>query len=130
MKACTVIEKLTDLFCMFSFPNYLHSDQGYSFMSYELKSWLHTMSIPTSKSTRYNPQGNGQVERLNRAIWQAICSWRYVRRTCHTLIGNTSCLTLSTLFVLCYVRQLTVLRTSECFYILGKRLTVYPCLLG
>ena len=58
----TVIEKLTDLFSMFEFPGYLHSDQGACFMLYELKSWLHNMGIPTSKSTRYNPQGNGQVE--------------------------------------------------------------------
>ena len=64
MKACTVIEKLTDLFSMFGFPGYLHSDQGACFMSYEL--------IPTSKSTRYNPQKNGQVERLNRTIWQTV----------------------------------------------------------
>ena len=72
MKACTVIEKLTDLFSMFGFPGYLHSDQGACFMSYELKSWLHNMGIPTSKSTRYNPQGNGQVERLNRTFWQTV----------------------------------------------------------
>ena len=72
MKACTVIEKLTDLFSMFGFPGYLHSDQETCFMSYELKSWLYNMGIPTSKSTRYNSQGNGQVERLNRTIWQTV----------------------------------------------------------
>ena len=64
------IEKFTDLFCIFGFSNCLPIDQGFSFMSCELISWLHTIGIPTSKSTRYNPQGNGQVERLNRTIWQ------------------------------------------------------------
>ena len=49
MKACTVIKKLTDLFCMLGFPNYLHGDQDSSLMSYELKSWLHTVGIPISK---------------------------------------------------------------------------------
>ena len=45
IKASTVIQKLTDLFCLFGFPNYVHSDQGPSFMSYELKSWLHSMGF-------------------------------------------------------------------------------------
>ena len=72
MKACTAIEKLTDLFCMLGFPNYLHGDRGSSFMSYELKSWLHTVGVPISKSTKYSPQENGQVGRLNRTIWQII----------------------------------------------------------
>ena len=72
MKASTVIQKLTDLFSLFGFPNYVHSDQGPSLMSYELKSWLHSMGVPTSKSTRYNPRGNGQVERCNRTVWQTV----------------------------------------------------------
>ena len=129
MKARTVIEKLTDLFCMFGFPNYLHSDQGSSFMSYELKSWLHTMGIPTSKSTRYNPQGNGQVERLNRTIWQTIqlalrsknlphTHWEYVLPdTFHSIRS-----------LLCTATNCTP--HERMFYILGKRLTVYPYLLG
>ena len=73
MKVCTVIEKLTDLFRMFGFPGYLHSDQGACFMSYELKSWRHSMGIPTSKSTRYNPQGNGQV-RTFKSYYLANCA--------------------------------------------------------
>ena len=72
MKACTVFGKLPDLFCVFGFPSYLHSDQGSSFMSFELKSWLHNLGIPTSRSSRYNPQGNGQVERLNRTLRQTV----------------------------------------------------------
>ena len=41
-------------------------------MSFELKSWLHNLSVPTSRTNRYNPAGNGQVERCNRTIWQAV----------------------------------------------------------
>ena len=105
--ACTVIEKLIDLFSMFGFPGYLHSDQGACFMSYELKSWLHNMGISTSKSTRYNPQGNGQVERLNRTIWQTVqlalrtknlplSHWQYVlpktlHAICSLLCTATNC---------------------------------------
>ena len=72
MKACTVIEKLTNLFSMFAFSGYLHSNQRACFMSYKLKSWPHSAGIPTSKLTRYNPQGNGLVEWLNRTIWQIV----------------------------------------------------------
>jgi len=72
MKASTVIQKLSDLFSIFGFPSYVHSDQGSNFMSYELKSWLHSMGIPTSRTSRFNPQGNGQVERLNRTLWQTV----------------------------------------------------------
>ena len=57
---------------MFGFPDYLHCDQGPSFMFYKLKSWLHSVGISTSKSKRYNPQRNEQVERMNRNIWQTV----------------------------------------------------------
>ena len=74
MKASTVINKLTDLFSVFGFPGYVHSDQGSNFMSYEFKSWLHSMGIPTSRTTRFNPRGNGQVERYNGIIWKTVLS--------------------------------------------------------
>ena len=41
-------------------------------MSQELKDFLHNKGIATSRTTSYNPAGNGQVERLNGTIWQAI----------------------------------------------------------
>ena len=72
IKSATVIEKLIHLFSIFGFPGYVHSDQGSSFMSFELKSWLHNFGVPTSRTNRYNPAGNGQVERCNRPIWQTV----------------------------------------------------------
>ena len=41
-------------------------------MSSELKSWLHSRGVATSRTTPYNPQGNGQVERYNGVIWKTI----------------------------------------------------------
>lgn len=41
-------------------------------MSEELKSYLHGKGVVTSRSTPYNPRGNGQVERLNNTVWKAI----------------------------------------------------------
>ena len=53
-------------------PAYKLSDRGSAFMSQELKDFLHNKGIATSRTTSYNPAGNGQVERLNGTIWQAI----------------------------------------------------------
>ena len=72
MKASTIIEKLCNLFSLFEFPGYVHTDQGSNFMYSELKEWLHGKGIPASRSTRYNLKGNGQVERFNGAIWKSV----------------------------------------------------------
>ena len=72
MTASTVIKCLVEVFSIFGMPQFIHSDRGSQFMSDELKSFLHEKGIATSRSTPYNPRGNGQVERLNNTIWKAI----------------------------------------------------------
>jgi transposase InsO family protein len=68
----TVIQHLSYLFSVFGTPAYIHSDRGASFMSHELKSFLTSQSIATSRTTPYNPRENGQVERYNGIIWKTI----------------------------------------------------------
>ena len=68
----TVIKCLKNLFSIFGIPGYIHSDRGASFVSSELKQWLITKGISTSRTTPYNPTGNGQVERYNGIIWISI----------------------------------------------------------
>ena len=68
----TVIKHLSSLFSVFGMPAYIHSDRGTSFMSNDLKTLLHSKGIATSRTTAYNPTGNGQVERLNGTIWKSI----------------------------------------------------------
>lgn len=53
-------------------PAYIHSDRGSSFMSAEMKSFLHARGVASSRSTPYNPQGNGQVERYNGIVWKSV----------------------------------------------------------
>ena len=68
----TVITCLSQLFSIFGMPAYIHSDRGSSFMSEELKTYLHTKGIATSRTTAYNPQCNGQAERYNGIIMKTI----------------------------------------------------------
>ena len=72
MSTRTVIHCLSNLFSIFGMPAYVHSDRGSSFISDELQTFLHKKGIATSRTTAYNPQSNGQVERLNGSLWKAI----------------------------------------------------------
>uniref|UniRef100_A0A8C4X0X2 Integrase catalytic domain-containing protein n=1 Tax=Eptatretus burgeri TaxID=7764 RepID=A0A8C4X0X2_EPTBU len=72
MTSGTVVKCLSDLFAMFGKPSYIHSDRGPCFMSAGLKQFLLEHGIATSRTTGYNPQGNGQVERYNGVIWKAV----------------------------------------------------------
>ena len=72
VSASTVIRCLTNLFSIFGLPSFIHSDRGTSFMSEELRKYLHEKGVATSRTTPYNPQSNGQVERVNGIIWKSI----------------------------------------------------------
>ena len=41
-------------------------------MNTELRQFLMSKGIACSRTTSYNPQGNGQAERYNGTIWKAI----------------------------------------------------------
>jgi len=72
MSFSTVINKLKQLFSVFGTPSYIHSDQRSSFVSQELKEFLTQNGIASSRTTAYNPQCNGQVERYNGIIWRTV----------------------------------------------------------
>ena len=78
MNAQTIIKCLCSVFSMFGMPSYIHSDRGSSLISDELKQFLTSKSISTSRTTPYHPQGNGQVEKGNHTIWRSI------KLTCHS----------------------------------------------
>lgn len=72
VSSSSVIACLKDLFFTFGTPLYIHSDRGSSFMSQDFKEFLIRNDIACSRTTPYNPEGNGQVERLNGTLWKAI----------------------------------------------------------
>ena len=51
---------------------FVHSDRGASFMSHELQAFLREKGVATSRTTSYNPAGNGQVERYDGIVWKAV----------------------------------------------------------
>ena len=67
----SVIKCLQDLFSAFGMSAYIHSDRWSSFQSNELKTWLQSHGVATSRTTSYNPQGNGHCEKYNGTIWKA-----------------------------------------------------------
>ena len=50
----------------------VHNDRGSDFLSDETQDFLLSKGVATSKTSRYNPRGNGQVEKLNGTLWKAI----------------------------------------------------------
>ncbi|XP_045457867.1 uncharacterized protein LOC123668118 [Melitaea cinxia] len=72
MTSGTIINCLKDLFSTFGTPAYIHSDRGSSFISDEIRHFLTSLGTSCSRTTPYNPQGNGLVERLNGTLWRTI----------------------------------------------------------
>lgn len=72
MTSGTIINCLKELFYLFGTPAYIHSDRGTSFLSNELRGFLTNLGIACSRTTPYNPRGNGLVERLNGTLWRTI----------------------------------------------------------
>ena len=70
--AKTVISCLKQLFTLFDMPGYVHSDRGPAFMSQELIAFLNSCGTACSKTSVYNAPGNGQCERYNDVVWNAI----------------------------------------------------------
>ncbi|XP_046860760.1 uncharacterized protein LOC124453988 [Xenia sp. Carnegie-2017] len=73
VSARTIVACLSELFSVFGMPTYIHSDRGSGFMSAELKSFLLQKGISSSRTTSYNPAGNGQVEKFNGTLWKTVC---------------------------------------------------------
>ena len=68
----TVIKCLIQLFSVFGMPGFIHSDRGPSLISEELKAFLNSRGVATSRTSSYNPRGNGQVERYNGIVWKTL----------------------------------------------------------
>ncbi len=67
--AKSVAKKLWDgFFCIYGFPQRLHSDQGASFESELIAELLDLAGVDKSRTSPYPPMGNGVTERFNRTL--------------------------------------------------------------
>lgn len=70
-----VARKLWDcVFCVYGFPERIHSDQGPSFESELVSELLQLSGVAKSHTTAYHPMGNGGTERFNRTLGNMIRS--------------------------------------------------------
>lgn len=68
-----VAKKLWDnVFCIYGFPERIHSDQGANFESELLSELLRMSGVAKSHTTAYHPMGNGGTERFNRTLGNMI----------------------------------------------------------
>ena len=64
-----VAKKLWDnFFCVYGFPQRLHSDQGANFESELIAELLELAGVNKSRTSPYHPMGNGGTERFNRTL--------------------------------------------------------------
>ncbi|XP_049895671.1 uncharacterized protein LOC126387160 [Epinephelus moara] len=64
-----VAKKLWDhVFCVYGFPERIHSDQGTNFESELITELLRLSGVFKSHTTAYHPMGNGGTERFNRTL--------------------------------------------------------------
>uniref|UniRef100_A0A8C7YJD4 Integrase catalytic domain-containing protein n=1 Tax=Oryzias sinensis TaxID=183150 RepID=A0A8C7YJD4_9TELE len=64
-----VARKLWDnVFCVYGFPERIHSDQGTNFESKLITELLRLSGVNKSHTTSYHPMGNGGTERFNRTL--------------------------------------------------------------
>uniref|UniRef100_A0AAY4AHJ9 Integrase catalytic domain-containing protein n=1 Tax=Denticeps clupeoides TaxID=299321 RepID=A0AAY4AHJ9_9TELE len=57
-----------NFFCIYGFPNPIHSDQGANFESSLIAELLQLAGFSKSHTTPYHTMGNGQAERFNRTL--------------------------------------------------------------
>ncbi|KFD49273.1 hypothetical protein M513_09825 [Trichuris suis] len=64
--------RFAEIFSREGYPSEIVTDNGKQFASYEFKRFLEEHAIRHSKTSLYYPQANGEVERFNRTIKNAL----------------------------------------------------------
>ena len=114
-EATTITQKLTgEMFCRFSPPDQLHSDQGRQFESHLMKEICKLLHIKKTKTTPYHPQCDGMVERFNRTLLDMLATttrehaldWEHqIRKVCMAYNTSVHSSTGFTPFYLMFGRQ-------------------------
>ena len=117
-EAATVAVKLIDeMFCRFSPPEQVHSDQGRQFESLHLKEVCNLLQIKKTHTTPYRPQGKGLVEQFNRTLLDMLATavgdhpsdWKiHIRKLCFAYNTSVHSTTGYSLFFLMSGRRATI----------------------
>ena len=117
-EATTVGRKLVDeMFCRFSPPEQLHSDQGRQFESELVKEICKLLGVRKTHTTPYHLQGNGMVERFNRTLLNMLSTtvgdhpsnWEHnLRKVCLAYNSSVHASTGFSPFFLMFGRQVTL----------------------
>ena len=117
-EALTVAKMLVDeMFCRFSPPEQLHSDQGRQFEADLLKEVCTLLQIHKTRTTAYHPHCNGLVERFNRTLLDMLSTtvkdhkmdWdQCIRRVCLAYNSSVHASTGYSPFYLMYGRQVNL----------------------
>ena len=117
-EALTVAKTLVDeMFCRFSPPEQLHSDQGRQFEADLLKEVCTLLQIHKTRTTAYHPHCNGLVERFNRTLLDMLSTavkdhkmdWdQCIRRVCLAYNSSVHASTGYSPFYLMYGRQVNL----------------------
>lgn len=75
VKSTPTINSLENIFCTFGYPNRLISDQGTAFTSREFKTFCKDSKINHVLNAVASPRANGQVERYNRTVLDALSAY-------------------------------------------------------
>ena len=59
---------MNEVVCRYGVPAYLHSDQGANLCSTVVQELCRLLGIHRTRTSAYHPEGNGQVERMNRTV--------------------------------------------------------------
>ncbi|KAL5475516.1 hypothetical protein EMCRGX_G025342 [Ephydatia muelleri] len=114
-EAVTVAQKLVDeIFCRFSVPEQLHSDQGRQFESAVIKEICNLLHIEKTRTTAYHPQSDGLVEQFNRTLLSMLTTcgrshpfeWEdHIRKVCFAYNTSVQATTGYSPFFLMFGRQ-------------------------
>eukprot|EP00731_Ephydatia_muelleri_P025604 Em0017g687a len=117
-EALTVAKMLVDeMFCLFSPPEQLHSDQGRQFEADLLKEVCTLLQIQKTRTMAYHPHCNGLVERFNRTLLDMLSTtvkdhkmdWdQCIRRVCLAYNSSVHASTGYSPFYLMYGRQVNL----------------------
>lgn len=90
LKSSLTIRALDDIFTTFGYPNRMISDQGSSFTSKDFKKFCDESKIKHVLNAVASPRANGQVERYNRTVLDALTAYtdKLGERHWDTMLGK------------------------------------------